>query len=58
MKILILIALILLFVVFNKKEDFENPNWSDMTDYQCGFQPPLEKNYRMNRVGKLAIFLN
>ena len=56
MKILILIALILLFVVFNKKEDFENPNWSDMTDYQCGFQPPLEKKYRMNRVGKLAIF--
>ena len=56
MKILLLIALILLFVVFNKKEDFENPNWSDMSDYQCGFQPPLEKKYPTNRSGKLAVF--
>ena len=56
MKILILIALILLFVVFNKQEDFENPNWSDMSDYQCGFQPQLEKIYPTNRSGKLAVF--
>jgi hypothetical protein len=56
MKILLLLALILLFISFKKKEYFVNPDWSDMSDYQCGFQPPL-KNITSNiRSGKLAIF--
>lgn len=56
MKILILIVVILLFLNFRKKEDFQNPGWSDMSDYQCGFQPSLNKVYNSNRNGKLAIF--
>ena len=32
MKILILIFVILLLINFRKKEDFQNPGWSDMSD--------------------------